>query len=456
MMKKFIIGLVAISILSTFSACTSKDSKNEDVVAEDGAAEAMADSSGEGGLDENLDGTALDGSEPTQQADTTASPDASSNMAQTTTDEQLTMDSFGAGQESSAQAELVPDANSLGSEPPPPATTDSAANDLAGATTTTGADTIAPPTQEVTEQVEQKAETDLDRPKPVAKSLQKVAAAPWKVGKKWVNGVYFVRPGETLESISNVIYGDNRVKELKKLNPTYSGRAVKPGDKVYYSSAIRPDDTTQVLTYFEEKNVPAKAYVAKPGDNIRKLSQELLGFPEAWKEVWAYNSVESKQELAEGTEIRYWDAQGLSQNVTSPVADMVVSKPAPPPTEPAQDPMANLNNQQESAATDIPPVADSGQSTAMNDLPPPPPMEPPPPPPPDANMAPPPPPPPPPPAQAAQASVGAEDQMAAEGDQTLAMGVGAIVLLGLVALVMIRRKRKQKEMDQALGETHVG
>lgn len=477
MMKKFILALATISLLATLPSCTSKDSKNEDVIAEDGAAEEMAESSGEASLDENLDDSSMAGSDPAQTSDTTAAPDAnvsadselsvepSAPVAETATDDQLTIDSFGenSGQDLAAN-ESVPDANALGADPAPPTTTEPSANDLSiDAPATTGADTIAPPAEKVAEQTEPKGETDLDQPKAAPRSLQKMAAAPWKVGKKWVNGIYFARPGDTLESISQTIYGDNRTKELKKINPTYASREVKPGDKVYYSSVVRPDDSNQVLTYFEEKNIPSKTYVAKPGDNIRKVSQDLLGYPEAWKEVWAYNTVESKQDLGEGIELRYWDAQP-SMGGSMPLAE----QPAPtPPADPMTDPSMNQMGATNTAANDmntppppppsmndLPPPPDQGQMSASNDLPPPPPPMDPPPPPPSMDMAPPPPPPPPPPAQASAGMI--EDPMAAEGDQTLLMAVGGVVVLGFVALIMVRRKRKQREMEQALGETHVG
>lgn len=471
-MKKFILALATTSLLATLPSCTSKDSKNEDVIAEDGTAEDMAGASGEASLDENLDDTSIAGTDPAQTSDTTAAPDASTAadggfsadtgapVAEAASEDQLTIDSFG---ESSGQdvatTEPVPDANAMGADPAPPTTTEPQANDLAmDAPATSKADTIAPPAEKVAEQSEPAGETDLDQPKPAPRSLQKMAAAPWKVGKKWVNGIYFARPGDSLESISQMIYGDNRTKELKKINPTYASREVKPGDKVYYSSVVRPDDTNQVLTYFEEKNIPSKTYVAKPGDNIRKVAQDLLGYPEAWKEVWAYNTVESKQDLSEGIELRYWDAQP-SMGGSMPMAEQPAT---PPPADPLTDPSMNsgststaandMNTPPPPAMNELPPPPDQGQM-ASNDLPPPPPPMDPPPPPPSMDMAP-PPPPPPPPAQAAGGM--AEDPAAAEGDQTLLMAVGAVVVLGFVALVIIRRKRKQREMDQALGETHVG
>jgi hypothetical protein len=459
MMKKFILALATISLLGALPSCTSKDSKNEDVIADDGTAEEMAGDAAatSGGLDESLD---TDQAGADMMADAgAAAGDASATVAPTATDDQLTIDSFGESTDGNAMAsnDPVPDANAQMTDPAPPTTTEPPANDLTmepPTTTTTGAEEIAPPTQDLAEQKTPKAETDLDSPKPATRSLQKMASQPWKVGKKWVNAVYFARPGDSLESISQNIYGDDRTKELKKINPTYASRDVKPGDKVYYSSVVRPDDTNQVMTFFEEKNIPAKTYVSKPGDNIRKVSQELLGYPEAWKEVWAYNNVESKQDIGEGVELRYWEAQAHMGAPSAPLADQA---PATPTEQTPPPPMDNMAQNTPPPSNDLPPPPDmGGQATASNDLPPPPPPMDPPPPPPSMDMAPPPPPPP-----VANAAPPVEDPSAAAAgtestDSTLAMGAVAVAVLGAVALIMVRRKRKQREMDQALGETHVG
>lgn len=433
MMKKFILALATMGLLAILPSCTSKDSKNEDVIAEDGAAEEMAADAGTENLDESLD--------IEQTTDTTESPDAGASVAETATDDQLTIDSFSDEANTAAPTEPTFDTAQT-AEPIPPTTTEPVINDLAMDTpppTTTGAEEIAPPPAQDFADQKSSTETDLDKPKPVLKSLQKMAGEPWKVGNKWANAIYFARPGDSLESISQTIYGDDRTRELKKINPTYNNRDVKPGDKVYYASTVRPDDTAQVLTYYEEKNIPAKTYVSKPGDNIRKVSQELLGYPEAWKEIWASNTVESKQDIGEGVELRYWESQMASSAPSAPMADQA----APPPMEMAPPPPPE----------DLPPPPDMGQNTAGAELPPPPPpMDPPPPP---MEMAPPPPPPPPPPPIAA-ATPAPTEEVTSEQDSTLAMGAVAVAVLGAVALIIVRRKRKQREMDQALGETHVG
>lgn len=291
-----------------------------------------------------------------------------------------------------------------------------------------------------------------EKPKPAP--LQKIATAPWKVGKTWYNGVYFARPGDTLASISQTIYGEDRTAMLKKGNPSYKSREPKPGDKVYYSSVKRPDDSTQMLTFNEEAGVMPETYVAKKGDNIRKVSKELLGYDNAWKEVWASNmGVESKGSLDEGTELRYWRGTAAA---AAPVAQHNMEQQSPPLPEPT---MNNMPPEHQ-AQTELPPMP---EHQAAADLPPPPPMpeqavnELPPPPPPPVEMA--PPPPPPPPAPRAQAKNKSEEEATGMNEDSLmALGAVAIAAAGIAALLVARRRRKQKELEASqIGDsTQVG
>lgn len=441
MIRNLIALLAALSLLTTIPACTSKDSKSEDeIIAEEGTPDELSTLSAEGG-DEALEGE--------QKTDTTANPDAT--VADSASEDQLTIDSFNEGTTSTEPSTT---------ESAPPTTTDVAASEpTTNSTELTPSTTVeAPaPTPEPVPDMAASGVTDMDQQKPAPKALQKVAETPWKMGSKWVNGIYFARPGDTLQSISQTIYGDDRSKELQKINPTYKSRDVKPGDKIYYASTVRPDDSEKILTYYEEKNIPAKTYVAKSGDNIRKISKELLGYPEAWKEVWASNTVESKQEIPEGTELRYWDSAALA-STGAPSQDMAAA--TNPEPMPPQEPMPPADS------TMPPPPADP--SMANNELPPPPPSELPPPPdmaasdlpppPPPADIPPPPPPPPPPMDSAPQAAAQTDEggSATAEQDETLAIGAVAAAVLGGLALIIVRRKRRQKELDQSLGETHVG
>lgn len=199
-------------------------------------------------------------------------------------------------------------------------------------------------------------------------TLKKIRDMPYEQSGMLLNTVYVARKGDNLKSVSKKLFGKNDSKTLLKANP-YLSRGVRVGDKIYYNSPNRPQDSTRMITFYEDNGVAAQSYMAKDGDNIRELGTQLIGHKDSWKELWSTNPmIESKAELAAGTEVRYWpDSPGMA---------------APPPVA-------------------LPPIA-------ANELPPPPPpidTAPPPPPPPQAEVPPPPPvnemPPPPPPADPA-------------------------------------------------------
>lgn len=298
-------------------------------------------------------------------------------------------------------------------------------------------------------------EPEMEKPKPAMVPLRKVAEKPWKVGKNVFNTVYFAKPGDTLDSISQMIYGADKTKVLKSGNPSYASRDPKPGDKVYYPSPNRPDDMERMLTSYEDTGIPPQIYVAKQGDNIRAVSKNLFGYDGAWKEVWSSNPVESKGELEEGTELRYWaSALPAAPSAAATTADASSTGtggfevPAPPPMPEMAPPEASM------AMNDMPPPPPMPESVppppppmpemAQNDIPPPPPME---------QMAPPPPPPP-----KMKKTPAAEAEMTGmDEDQMMALGVVAVAAAGIAALLVVRKRRKQKELEQQIGDsTHVG
>ena len=436
MIKKFLVLLAVTSVFATTS-CTSKNaSKDGEVVAEGDA--------GNGEALESVDGElAADGSE--KPADETA--------ASTNTSDQLTEDSLGepaatneTAKTEPAPAEIPPQAATETPPPAPAETLDQAPTNV----------TDAPPPAEstagMTEATEEKPKKNVP--------LQKIATAPWQVGTVWFNTVYFARPDDTLKSVAKKIYGNtDRVKEMKKGNPTYQSRDLRPGDKVYYNSPHRAEDSSKLITYFEDNGIAPKTYVAKKGDNIRTVSKDLLGYKDAWKEVWASNLVESKGELDEGTELKYWSEAESTQIAANtapmqepppPSAAMDAPPPPPPPTEMAPPPPPDMA--QTPPPADLPPPPPP-MDTAMAP-PPPPPMDAPPPPPP-TEMA--PPPPPPPMAEnenidsAAAGTTGEMDQ-----DMVLGLALGGVALILIVYMFIRNKKRKQQEFEQAMSETQVG
>lgn len=303
------------------------------------------------------------------------------------------------------------------------------------------------------------------KPKVMA-SLKKVETVPFVKSEILLNAVYVARPGDNLKNVSQMIYGNNeKLAELKKVNPSLK-KSLKPGDKVYYNSPQRPTDDQKILTYYEDQGMSPEVYVSQDSDDLKKVSKQLLGFPNAWKEMWVLNSVDSKDALPAGTQLKYWKTAGtLASAAGQPASEIGSSTPnalpaappappqnevaaaAPPPPPPAPNPEAN--NPANGAAATVaqgtppppPPAAPAGQEVAA---------------------APPPPPPPPPtPAPKPQKQAKGSAVKSAEGedgDMMMVMLAGGAIIAGVGAtLVMKKRKAaKQKEMESVFNDTQVG
>jgi LPXTG-motif cell wall-anchored protein len=329
--------------------------------------------------------------------------------------------------------------------------------------------------------------TSAPTPKP-GSVLKKVATtAPYQVASGWVNTVYVARPGENLKEISQMIYATDKTKELKKIdeNSYLRARPVKAGDKIYYVSPNRADDSSKMLVYYEDMGMVPETYVAKKGDRLRKVSKEILGYDKAWVEMWTSNPVESKDKLAEGETLKYWKSSSsintttLAQNTPPPQdsnAQLIDSSQMPPLPEAQTLPPIDTGSM---ADNNPPPTDMNSMPPDMNSLPPPPSeqamaanMEPPPSeptlPPPPPEMAPPPPPPmeaiAPPPSEGepvvAKKKFTPVVEEEASGidslDQETMMSLAAVgVLTAALAFVLIRRKKK-KAMEQAMTEHNVG
>jgi hypothetical protein len=433
MLKKFVVLIACLGVLQ-LSSCTSKDSK---------------DDSGEAMAIDGTDSAEVEKVEGEQNLDI-AAEDSSASLA---TSEALPEDALG----DAAPVDNAPPPaaeNPLSDAPTsdvalsePPVVEDTLPPDTLGDVGTT-VETVAPvventePVQEASTResvVEPKAE-----PKPMP-SYRKVETAPWKEAGKTLNTVYVARNGDSWSSVSQMIYGSEKPKELKKMNPSIKDRKLKVGDKVYYNSPHRPDDETKVLTYYEDSGIAPEVYIAKSGDTLKGIAKEVFGTDQGWKELYATNEFESKGKLDEGTQVKYWRAAAA---VTKPTSEVAAAQP----------PM------------DAPPADMPPPPPAQADMPPPPPpaeMAPPPPPPDMASneMAPPPPPPPPveaiapppPPPQDMARNKNHQDPAGApmEDDQMTTLAAGAVVAVGL-ALFMIMRRRRKKELEQAIQDTQVG
>lgn len=167
--------------------------------------------------------------------------------------------------------------------------------------------------------------------------VKKMKTVPYTKNGVLVNAIYFVRPGDTLSSIGNKIYGSGSAVDLRLVNPHLKAGALRVGQKVYYNSPRRSQDQSRILTYYEDSNVPQQIYNASQGENIRTISKNLLGHERSWMEVWASNQqIQSKWGLEAPYSIRYWN--GSAAPVPAPAPTMAQVQPASPvaaPLEPA-------------------------------------------------------------------------------------------------------------------------
>ena len=267
-------------------------------------------------------------------------------------------------------------------------------------------------------------------PKPVI-PLQKMISTPYKKAGVIVNALYIAREGDTLDSVSQKIYGQDKTEELKSINSTFARRDMKVGDKVYYNSPQRPTDDSTVKYYYEELGLIPEYYSAQPGENIRTIAKNLLGNENSWKEIWSTNlDIESKGELTEGARLRYWSA-----DVTPPAAPPVAVAPptevapttipdAPPPMP--EEPIAAAPPPPSEPIADLPPPP----SEPIADLPPPPPV--------DA---------PPPVASGSISDSGIDVGMGEDQDQMFALLAGGILLVAAIAMFIIIRKKRARRSN---------
>lgn len=448
MIKKLLVLALCLSTPLFLANCTSNEAKEEgdEAAVEESAAtedgeDATSEETAEAGEESTEEPTeeeatgesteeTADAGETTEapagDAAATAEQSPDSLMPTETTTEPAPADATAATPPAETPAETTTLDSTMG-------TTDSQSNVFSGSA---GIDTGG--TTETTEM-----------PKPSFPYL-KAESVPFKRAGVLLNTVYLARQGDTWKKVSEKTIGEGKQKDLKKQNPSLAHRELRVGDKVYYNSPARAEDSSRILTYFEDKNIPPQTYTVKPGESIRTIAQQLLGDKDSWKELYATNAVESKGIINEPTELRYWTESadaGFPQVAASPAPVNEIPPPPPmneipppPPMEPtptigATEPMA-------------PPPGEM--------VPPPPPMEMAPPPPPEPPVAVEPPPPPPPMESSAEEAT-MEEEAPAEDDMML-MGGGAAVLLALVVLLIMRRRKSQQEasQEQVFADTNVG
>ncbi len=487
-MTKELFLLITIAALSfQTSSCTSNKSQDETDVVENADVEKI---DAENSLTEDIDSTAAAGEDPAMQealGESTALADAPpvdvaadetlelpTDVASAPTLDESILNDVPAETSTDTATADAPMPDTVVAEAP--VTDDASAASVADSTPVIESSNSAPLNDSSSS-----ASTDYSAPAPRAgESLLKLATTmPYQTSAGWVNTVYVARPGETITNISMKIFAANKVKDLKKIseNKYLNWRSAKAGDKIYYVSPNRPDDSAKTILYYEDMGMVPETYVAKKGDNLKKVAKEILGYDKGYVELWTANPVESKDRLTAGESIRYWRS---ASGVTNAAASNSINQGAAQLLDPAQAPqisaaqnMAANQPVPSDVATpnEMPPPPDSTASL------PPPPVEqpmpamnqqpadaaaslPPPPPPPPADMT----PPPPVDDMAATAKVNPTEPTAEDSGSPLAgldnetMTMAAIgILFAALAFTLIRRKKKKAaDMAAAMNETNVG
>lgn len=248
-----------------------------------------------------------------------------------------------------------------------------------------------------------------------------------------LNTVYIARSGDTVESISEKLFGSgDQVDTLVSANPKLS-RGVKTGDQVYFNSPNRTEDTTMMSVYEDMGNAP-QTYVTKKGDTLGSLASEWYGDPLSYKEIFAFNkSLGTPDSLDEGTELIYWPASvevaaygGASNTQVADAGMPEGPNPAsnaglPPP--PAMDPP--------------PPPPPAPDMMANNNMPPPPPAM-------GAGSLDPPPPPPPPPLPKAPSIKKKKAKGGMDQDTIMTIAIVGTVLVALGFLIMVKKRNGRK------------
>ena len=203
-------------------------------------------------------------------------------------------------------------------------------------------------------------------------SVKKIKSAPYRRSGFLVNAVYLVRSGDTIESVSQKIYGQDRTEDLYAINPHFRSRSLKTGDKVYYPSPQRPNDSSQLLVYYEDVGQTPSYHLLEEGQNIRAAARRLLGSSQSWKEIWATNpEIQSKVAAERTVQLRYWTGTETHTPPQQAAQEPEETFPEPEPPALAEPPEPASVEAAPDDVDDFPPVEDdpipddSSQSSAM-------------------------------------------------------------------------------------------
>lgn len=334
-LKAFIPCLLSVTLLlGTFTACTTNDSKSESEGELDSELDDLSDSSdkidGDSDSAEDDEFLAEDADKPAASDDALAEDDLEKELDKGKSD--LAADENPEPADEAAPAPVVTQA----APPPPPPMAEEPmpvaprANDtmITSKESNVSNDNFeyinpAPTLPKDDLGVSDPLVSEVDPPLPSVKAAQelvpmpKVRKEPFNANGRVMNTVYVARPGEDLKTISMKIYGEDKTANLLADNPPTT-RGVEPGTLIYYTSPNRPEDEKTIMTYYEDSKMAPSYYTTKQGDDIQKIGRRVLGFEDAWREIWATNeSLQSQALLPEGLKIKYWSGNEAKNGATA-------------------------------------------------------------------------------------------------------------------------------------------
>ncbi len=148
-----------------------------------------------------------------------------------------------------------------------------------------------------------------------------------------LNRFYFVRKGETPESVSQILYGNQEKSSLLKM---WNPGKFRAGKLVYYESPYNRSDK-KMRSFYQERSVPIDEYTASSHDTLPSIAKEKLGSEASWKEIAVVNGLEKPDGLEEGqklalypTDLSQYGAQAQPGGDSAPQQE-VAQNPTPAP-----------------------------------------------------------------------------------------------------------------------------
>lgn len=126
--------------------------------------------------------------------------------------------------------------------------------------------------------------------------------------------VYIVQPGDTLGTISRVVYGSRKLwRSLASLNNLDENSKIFPGDAIKYNA-----DKNTMSFESEWENLPQSTVTVRSSDTLSAIAARVMGNPAYWKLLWRWNEsvVSNPHRISPGSTLKYVKQEDLSAFLT--------------------------------------------------------------------------------------------------------------------------------------------